>query len=148
VATTRRRVNGKVYETHLLRRTYREGGKVKHQTLGRISHLSPDLVETARRRLRGELAPGGTGGFRILRAWLHGHVAAALAGGSSEALLVLTVERDGRCSVPSRRWRKSPHQALLRARAQLPLAASRGIALAQVCHFGAEITDSRTPQEA
>jgi transposase len=78
VATTRRRVNGKVYETHLLRRSYRQGGKVKHQTLGNISHLPPDLIETIRRRLRGELPPGSTGGFRIVRAWLHGHVAATL----------------------------------------------------------------------
>lgn len=78
MATTRRRVNGKVYETHLLRRSYREAGKVKHQTLGNISHLPPDLIETIRRRLRGKLPPGSTGGFRILRAWPHGHVVAAL----------------------------------------------------------------------
>ena len=33
VVTTRRRYKGKVYETHLLRRTYREGGKVKNETV-------------------------------------------------------------------------------------------------------------------
>ena len=34
VVTTRREYNGKVYQTHLLRRSYREDGKVKNETLG------------------------------------------------------------------------------------------------------------------
>ena len=79
VATTRRRYKGKLYETHLLRRSYREGGKVKHQTLGNLSHLPPDLIETIRARLRGDLPPGsGSRGFQILRSFPHGHVAAVL----------------------------------------------------------------------
>src|SRR5262245_41061921 len=41
VATTTRLYKGRVYQTHLLRRTYREGGQVKHQTLGNLSHLPP-----------------------------------------------------------------------------------------------------------
>src|SRR6266545_1932026 len=32
VATTRRHYKGKVYQTHLLRRSYRQDGKVKHET--------------------------------------------------------------------------------------------------------------------
>jgi hypothetical protein len=76
VATTRRTYKGKVYETHLLRRSYREGGKVKHQTLGNLSHLPPDLVETIRRRLQGERLPQA--GWRIVRTFPHGHVAAVL----------------------------------------------------------------------
>jgi len=76
VATTRRVYKGKTYETHLLRRTYREGGKVKHQTLGNLSHLPADLIETIRRRLRGESAPEGT--WSIVRTFPHGHVAAVL----------------------------------------------------------------------
>jgi hypothetical protein len=79
VATTRRHYKGVVYETHLLRRSYREHGKVKHQTLGNISHLPPDLIETIRQRLRGELPPGATNGFQILRSLPHGHIAAVLA---------------------------------------------------------------------
>ena len=79
VATSRRRYKGKLYETHLLRRSYREGGKVKHQTLGNLSHLPPDLIETIRARLRGDLPPGsGSRGFQILRSFPHGHVAAVL----------------------------------------------------------------------
>lgn len=79
VATTRRKYKGKVYQSHLLRRSYREGGKVKHQTLGNLSHLPPDLIDTIRRRLRGDITPGGSGGFEILRSFPHGHVAAVLA---------------------------------------------------------------------
>jgi transposase len=79
VATTRRRYKGKLYETHLLRRSYRDQGKVKHQTVGNISHLPPDLIETIRRRLRGDSPPGVTAGFQILRSLPHGHVAAVLA---------------------------------------------------------------------
>ena len=76
VATTKRTYKGRVYETHLLRRTYREGGKVKHQTLGNLSHLPPDLIDTIRRRLRGE--PDSSGPWRIIRSFPHGHVAAVL----------------------------------------------------------------------
>ena len=79
VATTRRTYKGRVYETHLLRRSYRQGGKVKHQTLGNLSHLPPDLIETIRGRLRGDLSPGASSGaFQILRSFPHGHVAAVL----------------------------------------------------------------------
>jgi hypothetical protein len=76
VATTRRIYKGKVYETHLLRRTYREGGKVKHQTLGNLSHLPPDLIDTIRRRLQGKPLPEGP--WKIVRTFPHGHVAAVL----------------------------------------------------------------------
>jgi len=78
VATTRRRYKGKLYETHLLRRSYRDHGRVKHQTVGNISHLPADLIETIRLRLRGDLPPGAPGGFQILRSLPHGHVAAVL----------------------------------------------------------------------
>lgn len=77
VATTRRVYNGKVYETHLLRRTYRDGGKVKHQTLGNLSHLPLDLIDTIRRRLRGETPQEG-GPWEIVRSFPHGHVFAVL----------------------------------------------------------------------
>jgi transposase len=79
VATTTRRYKGKIYQTHLLRRTYREGGKVKHQTLGNLSHLPPDLIDVIRGRLRGDIPPSPGGGhFQIIRTLPHGHVAAVL----------------------------------------------------------------------
>jgi len=77
VATTTRNYKSKVYQTHLLRRTYRDGGKVKHQTLGNLSHLPPDLIDTIRRRLRGE-PPEDGGPWEILRSLPHGHVVAVL----------------------------------------------------------------------
>jgi hypothetical protein len=77
VATITRDHKGKVYRTHLLRRTFREDGKVKHETLGNLSHLPDHIVDLIRRALRGEvLAPAG--GWEILRAHPHGHVAAVL----------------------------------------------------------------------
>lgn len=77
VATTKRSYNGKVYQSHLLRRSFREDGKVKHETLGNLSHLPPDLIETIRQRLRSEL-PAGSPPWKIRRAYPHGHVAAVL----------------------------------------------------------------------
>jgi hypothetical protein len=85
VATTRRHYKDKVYETHLLRRSYREGGRVKTQTLGNLSHLPAETIELLRRSLKGEAfvpaveARLGPDGFTISRSLPHGHVAAAAA---------------------------------------------------------------------
>ena len=78
VATTRRKYKGKVYETHLLRRTYREEGKVKHETVGNISHLPFEIIEIVRRALKGEIFSGVQEDFAIVRSLPHGHVAAVL----------------------------------------------------------------------
>jgi hypothetical protein len=47
VSTHRRHYVGKdgvarVYETHLLRRSYRQDGKVKNETVANLSHDCPD----------------------------------------------------------------------------------------------------------
>ena len=78
VATTRRKYKGKVYETYLLRRTYREGGKVKHETVGNISHLPLEVIEVVRRALRGEIFSCARQDLEIERSLPHGHVAAVL----------------------------------------------------------------------
>lgn len=78
VATTTRHYKGKVYHSHLLRRTYREDGKVKHETLGNLSHLPADLIELIRRYLKGETGAVAGGPFAIVRSWPHGHVACVL----------------------------------------------------------------------
>ena len=44
VVTTTRKYKDQVYRTHLLRRSYREDGKVKNETLGNLSHL-PDAAD-------------------------------------------------------------------------------------------------------
>ena len=77
VATTTRKYKGKVYQTHLLRRSFRKDGKVLHETLGNISHLPPDLIQLIRRRLRDD-APLQDSDLHILRSLPHGHVAAVL----------------------------------------------------------------------
>ena len=77
VATTRRNYKGKVYETHLLRQSYREDGKVKHRTVGNLSHLPPDLIDTIRQRLQ-DPESGDGGQWDIIRTLPHGHVAAVL----------------------------------------------------------------------
>lgn len=79
VATTRRHYKGKVYQTHLLRRSFREGGHVKSETVGNLSHLSEPLIDLIRRSLAGEqFVPVGIGGLEIERSVPHGHVVAVL----------------------------------------------------------------------
>ena len=51
VATIRKAHKGKVYVSHLLRHSYREGGKVKHITVANLSDLPEDLIQVMRRRL-------------------------------------------------------------------------------------------------
>jgi len=78
VAKIERKYRGTVYRSFLLRRTYRDGPRVRHETLGNISHLPEPLIDLIRRGLRGEtFVPAGET-FEILRARPHGHVAATL----------------------------------------------------------------------
>lgn len=80
VVTTTRRYKDKVYQTHLLRRSYREGGTVKNETLGNLSHLPDSLIEIIRRSLQGETFVPLAEAFEISRSRSHGHVrAVALA---------------------------------------------------------------------
>ena len=62
----------------MLRRSYREGGKVKHENLGNLSHLPAATLEVLRRSLAGETLVGASDAFEIARSLPHGHVAAAL----------------------------------------------------------------------
>lgn len=76
VVTTKREYNGKVYHTHLLRRSYREDGKVKNETLGNLSHLPDSVIDLIRRSLAGEtFVPAGEA-FEISSSRAHGHVQA------------------------------------------------------------------------
>jgi hypothetical protein len=76
VVTTTRKYKDRVYRTHLLRRSYREDGRVKNETLGNLSHLPDALVEVIRRSLQGEtFVPLGQT-FEISRSRAHGHVQA------------------------------------------------------------------------
>src|SRR2546425_9103173 len=77
VATTRRHYKGKVYETHLLRRSYRENGKVRNETLGNLSHLPSAVIDLIKRSLAGEHFLSNTE-LEIERSLPHGHVQAVL----------------------------------------------------------------------
>jgi hypothetical protein len=79
VATTRRHYKDRVYETHLLRRSYREGGRVRNETLANLSHLPADVIDVIRRALKGEALVTAGEGFEIARSLPHGHVAAVWA---------------------------------------------------------------------
>ena len=67
-----------MYEAHLLRRSYREGGKVKNETLANLSRLPRETIELVRRSLRGEQFLSSVDGFEVERSLPHGHVAAVL----------------------------------------------------------------------
>ena len=46
--------NGKTYVTHLLRKSYREGGRVRKKTLATLSHLPPEIIDIIRESLKGK----------------------------------------------------------------------------------------------
>ncbi|MDR1968055.1 MAG: hypothetical protein LBQ32_05090 [Burkholderiaceae bacterium] len=74
VVTTTRVHKDKTYRTHLLRRSYREDGKVKNETLGNLSHLPEPLIEIIRRSLRGETFVPLADAFQVIGSLAHGHV--------------------------------------------------------------------------
>jgi hypothetical protein len=78
IATTRRHYKGTEYTTTLLRRSYREGGKVKNETLGNLSHLPGEVIDGLRAMLAGRRLVDLDSDFEILRSLPHGHVAAVL----------------------------------------------------------------------
>jgi len=76
VVTTRREYKGRVYTTHLLRRSFREGGKVKNETLGNLSHLPDQVIDLIRRSLKGETFVSAAEAFDRVASLAHGHVQA------------------------------------------------------------------------
>jgi len=78
VATIIRKYKSKVYKTHLLRRTYRQGNKVLHETLGNLTRLPERTIDLIRRSLKGEEFVAAKEAFRTLRSQPHGHVEAVL----------------------------------------------------------------------
>jgi hypothetical protein len=84
VTTQRRHYTGKdgrerVYETHLLRRSWREGGKVRNETVANLSKLPAETIELIRGSLAGErFVPAGQQA-QVARSLPHGHAAAVHA---------------------------------------------------------------------
>jgi transposase len=77
-----------VYTSYLLRRSYREGGKVRHENLGNLSHLPIDVIDAIRKMLQGRVLVDLSEQLEISSSRPHGHVAAVLG-----VLRELDVER-------------------------------------------------------
>jgi hypothetical protein len=69
----------RVYESVLLRRTYREGGKVKHETLANLKALPDAAIEAIEATLKGQRLAPAEQAIHIRRSLPHGHVAAVAA---------------------------------------------------------------------
>lgn len=79
VATIQTKGRGdRVYTSHLLRRSYREDGKVKHENLGNLSHLPPEAISAVKATLAGKALVDLDEALSIERSLPHGHVAAVL----------------------------------------------------------------------
>jgi hypothetical protein len=79
VAKISRRHGDREYVSHLVRRSVRDGKRVRHETIANVSKLPPEAIEALALALRGvRLLPAGEA-FAIERSLPHGHVEAALA---------------------------------------------------------------------
>jgi len=78
VVTNTIRRGERTYNATLLRRSYREDGKVKKETLANLSHLPPAAIDAIRRVLAGEMLVSAEDAFEIERSLPAGHVNAAL----------------------------------------------------------------------
>ena len=69
----------KVYQSTLLRRSFREDGKVRNETVANLSALPAEAIEALRLALAGKTLIEAGAGVRIVRSVPHGHVAAVWA---------------------------------------------------------------------
>ncbi len=78
VAEITRTHGGRRYRYYLLRRTYRDAGQVKHETLGNLSRLPAATIDLIRRAVRGDALVPPDAAFDVIRSRPHGHVAAVV----------------------------------------------------------------------
>src|SRR5512140_176702 len=97
VAKITNTVKGVTYTSYYLRRSFRQDGKVKHETLGNLSDLPVHVIDLISRALKGETFVPAAEAFRITRSLPHGHVEAVL-----KMIRTLALE-DLIASEPSRR---------------------------------------------
>jgi Transposase DDE domain len=69
----------RVYETILLRRSFRAGDKVRHETLANLSKLPPEAVDAIEATLKGHTLVAAGSEFSKARSLPHGDVAAVTA---------------------------------------------------------------------
>ena len=78
VAKISRRHGDREYDSYLVRRSIREGRRVRHETIANVSQLPPEAIEALTLALKGVgLVPAGEA-FEIVRSRKHGHVEAVL----------------------------------------------------------------------
>lgn len=77
--TTNKAGEERVYESVLLRRSYREGAKVKHATLANLTALPDSAIEVLKASLAGKTLVAAGDGLEVTRSLPHGHVAAVAA---------------------------------------------------------------------
>jgi transposase len=78
VAKISRRHGEREYVSHLVRRSIREGRRVRHETIANVSGLPLEAIEALTLALKGvTLVPAGEA-FEIVRSRKHGHVEAVL----------------------------------------------------------------------
>ena len=75
------------YVSHLLRRTYRDGAKVRHETLANLSALPAPAIEAVRASLAGKTLVEAGDYLEVTRSLPHGHVAAVYAKAKALGLL-------------------------------------------------------------
>src|SRR3972149_8987999 len=80
VVTTVRRYKDREYRAHLLRHSYREGGKVRKETVGNITVLGDELVAVVRAGLQGKQVGVIDELLPPVRSRPHGHVRAIVRG--------------------------------------------------------------------
>jgi hypothetical protein len=78
VAKISRRHGDREYDSYLVRRSIREGRRVRHETVANVSRLPAEAIEALSLALKGvALVPAGEA-FEIVRVRKHGHVEAVL----------------------------------------------------------------------
>src|SRR5512140_2699532 len=78
VAKITNTVKGVTYTSYYLRRTFRQDGKVQHETLGNLSDLPVHVLDLISRALKGEVFVPAAEAFRVTRSLPHGHVEVVL----------------------------------------------------------------------
>jgi hypothetical protein len=71
--------NVRRYESVLVRRTYRDGSKVRHETLANLSKLPAEVIDAIEAGLKGQPLVPAEAACTVVRSLPHGHVAAVAA---------------------------------------------------------------------
>ena len=78
MAKISRRHGDREYHSYLIRRSIRDGSRVRHETVANVSQLPPEAIEALTLALKGARLLPADEAFEIVRARKHGHVEAVL----------------------------------------------------------------------